>query len=204
MTASSSGGDQIRLVMELRRAGIEDTAVLSAIERLPRAAFVSDAELPRAWDDVALAGLPRPLHAAAYLRALALGGRDRVLQVPTGSGYLAALVAGSCRMLYTVDERRLRQAAEARIRALKVRNVVGKDGDPLAGWPDQAPFDRILLDGVVPTMPTALLSQLRDGGSMVLALGDDRLATITRIARTGDEYESESILRTSFALSARH
>jgi protein-L-isoaspartate(D-aspartate) O-methyltransferase len=190
--------------MELRRAGIDDTAVLSAIERLPRPAFVAEAEQPSAWDDVALPGLPRPLHAAIYLGALGLGGRERVLQVPTGSGYVAALIAGSCRMLYTVDERRQRQAAEARIRSLKVRNVVGKDGDPLSGWPDQAPFDRVLLDGVVPTIPNALLSQVRDGGTMVLALGDERLATITRILRTGDSFESESILRTSFPLAARH
>jgi protein-L-isoaspartate(D-aspartate) O-methyltransferase len=213
-SGGAQGGDRIRLVMELRRAGIDDTAVLSAIERLPRAAFVANEDQARAWDDVALPGSTRPLHAATYLRALALAGRERVLQVPTGSGYLAALLAGACRMLYTVDERRQRQAAEARIRALKVRNVVGRDGDPLAGWADQAPFDRILFDGVVATIPTALLLQLRDGGSMVLALGvapedarfprDTRFADITRVVRTGDSFESESLLRTSFAPSARY
>jgi len=196
--SGADAGGAIRLVMELRRAGIDDTAVLSAIERLPRAAFVPEADQARAWDDVALSGSARPLHAATYLRALALGGRERVLVVPIGSGYLAALLAGSCRMAYTLAADRLqRQAADARLRALKIGNVVSKVGEPFAGWPEQAPFDRIIVDGVVPTIPTSLLSQLRDGGSMLVALGEEPFSTITRIVRTGEEFESESILRTS-------
>lgn len=205
-----AGGNPIQLLMELRRAGIDDTGVLSAIERLPRDAFAAVADRPRAWSDVALPGLSRPLHAATYLRALALEGRERVLLVPMGSGYLPALIAGACRMVYTQDsDRTVRAAAEARLKALKINNVVSRMSDPLAGWTQQAPFDRIVVDELVPTIPTPLLAQLRDGGCLLLPIGEERVAPevrsprfdnahITRITRRGDDYESESILRTQF------
>lgn len=212
-------GNRIQLLMELRRAGIDDTTVLSAIERLPRDQFVAPADQARAWDDVSLpasaaaAAVLRPLHAAVLLKASALEGRERVLLVPTGSGYFAALIAATCRWVYTVEaDRRTRTAADARIKALRISNVVSRQGDPLAGWEQQAPFDRIVVEQVISDFPSTLLAQLRDGGSMLVPLGDTadthhvrgNFATITRIVRTGKSYESESILRTSFATQVRH
>ena len=204
-------GARIRLVMDLRRAGLADTAVLSAIERLPRPQFVRPQDQDQAWDDVAMAAAPdwpavtRPLHAATYLQALRLVGRERVLQVATGSGYLAALLAGSCRWVYTVDaDRAARKLADERFRALRIGNVVSRTGDPLAGWSEQAPFDRIAVDGVLSVAPTNLVAQLRDGGSLVVPLGDEKLATIVRIVRTADGSTTEAVLRTSFAVSVRH
>ena len=79
-----------------------------------------------------------------------------------------------------------------------------RTGDPLAGWSEQAPFDRIVLDDVVATIPSTLLNQLRDGGSLLLALGDERNANILRITRTGESYEQESILRTTFSQPYAH
>lgn len=191
--------------MELRRAGI-DTDTLSAVERVDRTHFVDPALAAHAWEDIVLPAsaawprVSRPLHAATFLRALQLGGRERVLQIPLGSGYLAALLAPSCRWVYGVEpDRDARQASDSRLRSLRISNVVSRTGDPLAGWSEQAPFDRIVLDDVVATIPSTLLNQLRDGGSLLLALGDERNATILRITRTGESYEQESILRATFA-----
>ena len=196
---------RIRLVMELRRAGI-DTDTLSAVERVERTHFVDPALADHAWEDVVLPAsaawprVSRPLHAATFLRALQLGGRERVLQLPLGSGYLAALLAPSCRWVYSVEpDRDARKASDSRLRSLRISNVVSRTGDPLAGWSEQAPFDRIVLDDVVATIPSTLLNQLRDGGSLLLALGDERSASILRITRAGDSYEQESILQTSFS-----
>lgn len=196
---------RIRLVMDLRRAGI-DTTTLSAVERVDRSQFVDPALMERAWEDALLPASPswprvsRPLHAATYLRALKLGGRERVLQLPLASGYLAALFAPSCRWVYSIEpSRTVRKDADARLRALRISNVVTRVGDPLAGWAEQAPFDRIVLDDVVATIPNTLLNQLRDGGSLLLALGDERNATVMRITRGGESYDQESILRTSFS-----
>lgn len=196
---------RIRLVMELRRAGI-DTATLSALERLDRSTFVDPQHAQHSWDDAILPATPgwprvsRPLHAAAYLRALNLGGRERVLQLPLGSGYLAALIAPLCRWVYSSDaDRDARKAADARLRGLRITNVVTRTSDPLAGWAEQAPFDRIVLDDVVADIPTALTNQLRADGSMIVAIGDERSATIVRVTRNGDGTVQESIVRTSFA-----
>lgn len=195
---------RIRLVMDLRGAGI-DTTTLSAVERVDRARFVDPALAERAWDDALMPASPtwprvsRPLHAATYLRALQLGGRERVLQLPLASGYLAALLAPTCRWVYSIDaSRTVRKESDARLRALRITNVVSRVGDPLEGWVEQAPFDRIVLDDVVATIPNTLLNQLRDGGSLLLALGDERNATVMRITRGGESYDQESILRTSF------
>ena len=198
MTATDGA---IRLVMELRRRGVTNTMILSAVERTPREAFVPVAAIGRAWDDSALELgngeiLSRPFVAAVLIDALHVGERHRVLQLPTGTGYQATLLSHLCRWVYTREPARaVRQAAEARLRELDIHNVIAQAGEPEEGWPEQAPFDRILLSTGFDDAPAVLLDQLRPAGVLVAPLGPDPLMrSVTRITRTNDGFDRESLM----------
>ena len=163
----------IQLVMALRRAGISDKAVLAAIERTPRALFV-----PQGFQDQAFENRPLPIDCgqtisqpyvvAAMTAALKLDDRCKVLEIGTGSGYQAAILARLARRVYTVERyRTLAREAEARFAELRLTTIVTRIGDGSLGWPEQAPFDRILVTAAAPSRPQALLDQLRPGGIAV-------------------------------------
>ncbi len=184
---------KIRLVMELRRAGVTDTRVLSAIERVPRERFVPEAFLDRAYDNVALPighgqTVSQPLIVALMTQALEVGERMKVLEVGTGSGYQSVVLARLCRRLYTVERHRpLLDEAERRFAELGVHNITGRAGDGAKGWPEQAPFDRILVTAFAPEVPETLLDQLAVGGVMVMPLGvNHRDQHVTRLSRGED------------------
>jgi protein-L-isoaspartate(D-aspartate) O-methyltransferase len=168
---------KIRLIMDLRRSGIGDTRVLSAIERVPREAFVPPPFLDQAYENTALPiGLgqtvSQPLVVALMTQALEVGDRMKVLEIGTGSGYQAAVLAKLCRRVYTIERHKvLLTEAEQRFRALGIHNITAKAGDGTKGWPEQAPFDRILVTAAAKDMPLALLAQLAEGGAMVLPVG---------------------------------
>lgn len=161
-----------RLVLSLRRNGIVDDAVLSAIETVDRAAFVSEGARPLAREDVALPipcgqSIPKPLVTAQLLQALALtpGESNRVLLVGAGSGYTATLLAQLSRHVYAVERfRSLAETARTRLSDLGVKNVTLRHGDGLSGLPEHSPFDRILLAGSVTTVPAVLIEQLDKHG----------------------------------------
>lgn len=142
---------KIRLVMELRRSGVTDTRVLSAIERTPREAFCPPQFLDRAYEDTALPiahgqTLSAPTVVGLMTQAIEVGARHKVLEVGTGSGYQASVLSHLCRRLYTIERHRpLLADAEARFRDLRINNIVSLHGDGWAGWPAQAPFDRIIV-----------------------------------------------------------
>ena len=198
-------GGAIRLVMDLRRAGISDTKLLSAIERTPRELFAGVGAGEEAiWSDAALpvgdgALLPRPYDLALMLNALDLGDRQRVLQVPTHTGYEAALLGAFCRWVYTVDaDRARRRQGDERLRGAGIRNVVSQAGDPMRGWPGQAPFDGILLTQGADEPPQALIEQLREGAALVGPIGSEaRYRPIVRIRRTAAGEQVDVIARTS-------
>ena len=196
------GAGAIQLLMDLRRAGISDTRMLAAVERTPRDAFATDPE--GAWKDAAVplgpdGFLSRPHDLVTMIAALGLGDRQRVLQIPTGTGYEAALLAGFCRWVYTVEpDRARRRRADERLRALGLGNVVSHTGDPLRGWPEQAPFDAILLTEGTAEVPAELLAQLRPGGVLVGPIGRDaRFHPLLRAKRSETGVETEVIARTS-------
>ena len=197
----------IRLVMALRGAGIADVAVLSAVERTPRDLFAAETDRDKAWDDVALplpggAVLARPFHAAFMIAALGVQDRFRVLQVPAGSGYQAAVLSRLCRWVYSVEpDRGLRREAEARFRNLGIRNIVTRTGVAADGWAEQAPLDRILLSSGAAKPPVALIEQLCEGGVLVAPVGPDPgLRQITRFVRGPSGFESEALLSARFVL----
>lgn len=178
--------------MALRRNGVTDTRVLAAIERIPRERFVPEPFQDQAWEDTALPidlgqTISQPLIVALMTQALELGERQTVLEIGTGSGYQAAVLSRLCRRVYTVERLRpLLTEAEARFQALRLDNITTRHGDGTKGWPEQAPFERILVTAAGgPEAPKDLTDQLAVGGVMVIPLGGDyRGQRVVRIRRS--------------------
>src|ERR1051325_4570390 len=154
----------ISLIMALRGQGITEQRVLSAIERTPRELFVEGPFESSAYTDTALPiacgqTISQPYIVALSTQELDVQPNHRVLEIGTGSGYQAAVLARLCRMLYTIERHRpLLQQAESRFKLLRLHNVVPRHGDGYKGWREQAPFDRILLTAAVPEVPPELIN----------------------------------------------
>ena len=196
---------KIRLVMELRRSGVTDTRVLSAIERTPREAFCPPQFLDRAYEDTALPiahgqTLSAPTVVGLMTQAIEVGARHKVLEVGTGSGYQASVLSHLCRRLYTIERHRpLLADAEARFRDLRINNIVSLHGDGWAGWPAQAPFDRIIVTAAPDEVPTALVDQLAVGGLLVLPVGrEKREQRLLRLRKTADGVQTEELAAVRF------
>jgi len=191
---------KIRLIMQLRRAGIADTAVLSAIERIPREAFVPDSFLDQAYEDRALPighgqTLSQPRVVAPMTQALEIDRQIKVLEIGTGSGYQAAVLSRLCRRLYTIERHRgLQRAAERRFQELRLHNITARLGDGAKGWPEQAPFARIMVTAAAEAVPASLIDQLAPGGIMVVPLGRRGGAqTLLRLTRTEAGIQEENL-----------
>jgi protein-L-isoaspartate(D-aspartate) O-methyltransferase len=163
----------VALVMALRGQGISDKRVLEAMEKTPREVFVDEPFQASAYENTALPiacgqTISQPFVVAAITQALDVQPRHRVLEVGTGSGYQAAVLARLAGWVYTVERHRpLLREATARFRNLKLHNVVVRHGDGLKGWPEQAPFDRIVLSAAVERVPEELLAQLKPDGILI-------------------------------------
>ncbi len=186
----STPNHRIRLLMDLRAAGIGDTAVLSAIERVPREAFVPPTFRDRAYEDAALPighaqTLSRPSVVGLMSQALEAGPRMKVLEIGTGSGYQTCVLARMVRRVYTIERHReLMQEAEARFNALRIHNVTTKFGDGWQGWGAQAPFERIIVTAAPSEIPGTLIDQLAEGGVMVLPVGrEKRTQSLIRVRK---------------------
>jgi protein-L-isoaspartate(D-aspartate) O-methyltransferase len=168
----------ISLLMALRRQGITDNRVLAAIEKTPREVFVEETFEPSAYENTALPiacgqTISQPYVVAYMTQALELDDKMRVLEIGTGSGYQAAVLSPLCRRVYTIERHRpLLKKAEQRFRALKLHNITTRFGDGFKGWPEQAPFDRIILTAAVPKVPENLVEQLKIGGIMIAPISD--------------------------------
>ncbi|MCZ4282624.1 protein-L-isoaspartate(D-aspartate) O-methyltransferase [Kiloniella laminariae] len=191
---------KIRLIMELRKGGISDTGVLSAIERVPREVFVPGPFQDQAYENMALPigrgqTLSQPRVVAMMTQALTLSKRMKVLEVGTGSGYQASILSRLCRRVYTIERHKeLLDEAEERFATLRLHNVTTKFGDGYKGWKEQAPFERIIVTAAPPEIPPALLEQLAIGGILVLPLGaQGNHQELLRITRTETGYEQETL-----------
>lgn len=165
---------KLRLLTSLRRSGVTDEAVLSAIERIPRDRFIPQIFQDRAWDDTPLPighgqTISQPLVVAMMTESLQLDDRRKVLEIGTGSGYQTAILALLSRRVYTIETIKALQDGAARLlEELRLHNVTMRHGDGSRGWPEQAPFDRIIVtaaSGGAP--PERLLEQLAEGGIMI-------------------------------------
>lgn len=198
---------KIRLLMKLRQAGISDTKVLAAIERVPREAFVPENFLDQAYEDMALPigldqTISQPYVVARMTEALQLSDRHKVLEIGTGSGYQTAILSRLCRRVYSIERHKpLLDRALLQLEQLRVRNVTAKAGDGTAGWPEQAPFERIIVTAAHPaeSPPQDLLDQMADGGIMIIPLEDQQhMQHICRVVRTSDSFETTALFGVRF------
>lgn len=172
---------KIRLIMQLRAQGVQDTAVLSAIERIPREVFIPPSFQDQAYEDTALPiglgqTISQPFVVAMMTAALELTDRHKVLEIGTGSGYQAAILAKLARRVYTIERHKpLLEVAQKHFDALRIRNVVALAADGMKGWPEQAPFDRIIVTAAATRSepPPILCAQLAIGGFLVIPVADD-------------------------------
>jgi len=196
--------EKARLIMALRGMGVGETEVLAAMEQVPREQFVPPALRDHAYENASLPiameqTISQPYIVARMTAALQLTGRERVLEIGTGSGYQAAILSFLCRRVYSIERLRpLLVEAETRFRQLKITNVTTKVGDGAKGWPEGAPFDRIILTCAPPSIPVTLLKQLKTGGIMVAPEGRDRTQNLVVVHRTEDGFEKQDILPVKF------
>jgi len=205
MTTTDTLPERIRLLMKLRTNGITDTRVLSAIEGVPREAFVTEAFRDKAYEDTALPidlgqTISQPTIVAWMTWALQVGDRMRVLEIGTGSGYQAAILSRLCRMVYTVERHKdLMEVAKERFKLLKISNIMTHIGDGSKGWKSAAPFDRIIVTAASPSVPKALLEQLAEGGIMVIPVGGhDTEQLLLRIDKTPDGIRQQHLMPVRF------
>jgi protein-L-isoaspartate(D-aspartate) O-methyltransferase len=191
--------------MELRGLGIADTDVLSAIEKVPRDLFVPTTFRDRAYENIPLPieqgqTISQPYIVAYMTQALRVGRRMKILEIGTGSGYQAAVLAQLCRRVYTIDRyRTLVQEAERRFAGLGLSNITTRVGDGTKGWPEQAPFDRIMVTAAGATVPEALVDQLGPDGVLVAPVGrvaDDQV--LVRLRRTAEGVAREELIGVRF------
>ena len=196
--------DRQRLVEELQHGGIEDLAILHAFASIPRHRFVPEAVRHRAYTNTALPighgqTISRPGVHALYLALSELSGEESVLEVGTGSGYQTALLSQLARVVYSI-ERIPALAAEARRRLdeIGVRNVRLQAGDGSQGWPEEAPFDVILIGAASPELPVQLYDQLAPGGRLLAPVGGGERQTLVRVRARDGEYEAVAVERARF------
>ncbi len=189
-----------RLVLGLRSNGVTDPQVLNAIERTPRDLFVPNLFQERAWEDSALPiacgqTISQPLIVGMMTQALTLEPRARVLEIGTGSGYQTAVLSRLSRLVYSVERyRTLLRDAEARLKTLGLMNIITKFGDGGEGWPEQAPFDRIMVTAAMDAEPKALLSQLKPNGVLVAPIGRGPVQSLKRYVGDGQGGFAEETL----------
>lgn len=198
--------EKIRLIMRLRKQGITDTRTLGAIEQVPREEFVDVQFRDRAYEDNALPiameqTISMPSIVAMMTQALDVKATHAVLEIGTGSGYQAAVLAKIARRVHTIERHRpLADIARARFEALRLRNITQHVGDGSKGWPHAAPYERIIVTCAAHEIPHALLHQLTIGGVMIVPVGphvaDQHLLKLTRISI--DEVRSEKLAPVRF------
>ena len=186
---------------ELRILGIRDEAVLKAMRDVPREAFVSEEMREFAYRNAPLPigsgqTISQPLIVAHMAEALEIGPDDRVLEIGAGSGYAAAVLSRIAKEVFTVERHReLAETATERLKRLGYDNVRVLYGDGTRGWPEEAPFDAIVVAAGSPGIPPALLDQPRIGGRLVIPVGEEKDAQqLIRVIRRGeDEFEHEEL-----------
>ena len=187
-----------RLLLALRQAGVRDPLVLQAMETVDRGRFVEPGVAELAFEDCVLPiacgqTLARPSEIGLLMQAMNLSEAPaaRVLLIGAGSGYFAALLAEAGASVFGVERHsELVEAARARLAELSLGDVVLREGDGLEGWPDEAPFDRIVLTGSVLEIPQALMDQLRADGRLIAPVRGDEADVIAVYDKAGERGES--------------
>jgi len=205
------GARQKMLDSQIRARNVRDPRVLAAVRTVPRHLFVEEALRDRAYLDKALPigekqTISQPYMVAAMTEALELTGRERVLEVGTGSGYQTAILAELAESVFSVERiASFVPLARRRLESLGRYNVLIKVGDGTIGWTEHAPYDAILVAAAAPQLPRPLLEQLRVGGRLVVPMGPEDSQTLMRIRRGEDGFHEEALGECRFVkLIGRH
>ncbi len=197
-------GARRRLVEALQAGGISDLAVLKAIEETPRHIFVPTGVRHRAYEDSSLPigsgqTISQPSVHARYLQLLQLQGRERVLEIGTGSGYQTVLLAHLAAQVFSIERvAPLLEKARDIVRECGRRNVSFLLGDGTIGWRQYSPYDAILVSAASPDIPQPLVDQLAVGGKLLIPLGDRDEQMLTMVTRLPDRYERRDIVPVRF------
>jgi len=204
-------GPRQRLVELLRDKGVSDLAVLRAFELTPRHEFIPTGIRHRAYEDAALPigngqTISQPTVHGRSLQLLKLTGRERVLEIGTGSGYQTVLLSHLVEQVFSIERvAPLMESARRHIHALDVKNVSLLVGDGTVGWREYAPYDAILVSAASPDVPAPLVDQLADGGRLLVPVGDRAEQILVLITRQGDAFEREELDAVRFVpLLGRH
>ncbi len=204
MNAGGSNTDFAQLRREMVQTqliprGIRNERVLEAMGSVPREAFVPEAMKPRAYEDSPLPigheqTISQPYIVAEMSQALALTETDRVLEIGTGSGYQTAILAHIAQTVVTIERyAELFDPAYALLQRLGYKNVIGKCGDGTQGWPEESPFDGILVTAGAPEVPSPLLAQLKQHGRMVVPVGNRISQDLVRLTKEPDGIKRVSL-----------
>jgi len=192
-------GGRRRLVEALQEKGVRDLSVLRAFDLTPRHLFVPTGMRHRAYEDSALPigngqTISQPSTHARYLELLGLTGKERVLEIGTGSGYQTVLLSHLASQVFSIERvgTLVTQARDA-VRSAGASNVSLLSGDGTLGWREYAPYDAILVTAGSPTIPTPLAEQLSEGGRMLIPIGDREEQILTLFTKRGEELERRDI-----------
>jgi len=205
----SRGGDQLelrfqkeRLAMvegQLRKRGISDPRVFEAMSKVPRHSFVPPPYQSESYEDRPLSigegqTISQPYMVAIMTQVLNLKGDERVLEIGTGSGYQTAILAELARTIFTIERiPALIWKAQKVLGELGYENIHFREGDGTKGWPEEAPFDGIIVTAGAPVVPPTLTSQLSEGGRLAIPVGPRYSQTLFRVTRVKNQFTEEDI-----------
>ena len=190
----------LTLLQQLMQQGIGDERVLKAMAEVPREKFIDEAMSHKAYDNTALPiglgqTISQPYMVARMTELLRVGPESKVLEIGTGSGYQTAVLAHLVQHVFSVERiKSLQWQAKRRLKQLDLHNVSTRHGDGWQGWASRGPFDAIIVTAAPPEIPEALLTQLADGGRLVLPVGEfDKTQQLRCVQRRGNDFSVESI-----------
>lgn len=196
---------RMRFIFALRQRGVMDARVLEAMEKIDRGAFVKGIFADRAYEDMPLPitcgqTISQPSVVGLMTQALQVEPRHKILEIGTGSGYQAAVLSQLARRIYTVDRhKRLVKAAQEAFDALGLSNITALAADGTRGFPEQAPFDRIIVTAAAEDPPGPLLAELKPGGIMVVPVGQsDAVQSLVKVTRTDSGFDYEELRQVRF------
>ena len=184
---------------QIEARGVKDPLVLSAFRTVPRHLFVSEALREQAYGDYPLPigeqqTISQPYIVAEMTQALEIGRNDRVLEIGTGSGYQAAILAQIVYRVYTIERRRsLYIQTRSLFDKLNYHNIVTKYADGTKGWQEESPFDAIVVTAGAPEVPQVLINQLAEGGRLVVPVGNQHTQELIKICRTKDKIQQTNL-----------
>lgn len=187
-----------RLIKKIREKGITDERVLEAFRKVPRHLFVDGAMYAQAYDDNALPiglgqTISQPSIVALMTQLLKLSKDEKILEIGTGSGFQAAILAQFSRRIYTIERHReLGERSRKRLREMGYENIVFRIGDGSHGWPQWSPFDRIIVTAGAPVTPEVLAKQLAMGGIMIIPAGERKEQELMVYTKTEEGLVAQS------------